>query len=158
MEADYPLARKVCAPPSRKAILFSPTFINVVSPLSGRQLVAALLNLYISRVECFHLVITISIDFRTNGSGERDKGNYCISWTVEVVTMRVRGGYNMSDYWLIRWDDLWVVISYRTFRAHCGVLMSSWAFYLPPQLIGAFIVFNICFLSYFFQFPFIFEF
>ena len=81
VEADYPLARKVCAPPSRKAIIFPPTFINIVSLLSVSRFVALrpLLDLYLSSVERFHLVITISIDFWANGSGERDKGNYCIS-------------------------------------------------------------------------------
>jgi len=43
--------------------------------------------------------------------------------------MRVRRSYNMSDYWLIRWDDPWVVISCRSVWAYYGVLV-LWAFSL----------------------------
>jgi len=102
--------------PFEKSII-SPTSINVVSPLLGRHhrrvVPMPILNLYIGCVECLHLVITISIDFRTNGSGEGDRGVITFSEHVEVITVRDRS-YNMSDYWSICWDDPWVVISYRS--------------------------------------------
>ena len=82
----FPSKEKYALPPSKKASLFPPTFINVVSPLlesyHRRLILMSImprpLNLYIGPVECFRLVITISIDFRTNGSGEGNKRSYCI--------------------------------------------------------------------------------